>query len=119
MPGPSTLQRGNINLEMILAVNIAASTVGSTTAALVTVSVPGLQVGDMISLVPNVSTWPASQPALILDQVGYVAASNVLSVSFVNGTGAAATQTTAISYLVNVCRVENYPINATYPSSIV
>jgi hypothetical protein len=119
MPGPSTLQRGNISLEMLLSVNIAAGTVGTTTAAVVTVSVPGLLVGDAVTLIPALNLWPASQPAAVMDVYGYVSSNNVLSCSFYQGTASVATQTTAVQYLVNVCRPENYAIAGTYPSAIV
>jgi len=120
MPGPSSLSRGNIDLEMILAVNIASGTVATNTVTLVTVSVPGLVVGDLVSLQPQVYLWPASQPAINLQaDSSWVGANNVLSVYFSNGTGAAATQTTAVPYILNVARSQNFsPINP-LPTAIV
>ena len=120
MPGPSTLSRGNIDLEMILSVNIAAGTVATNTATIVTVSVPGLVVGDFCGVTPQEYLWPASQPAINLyADSAWCAAANVLTVSFSGGTGVAATQTTAVQYLLNVARSYNYSVNQVYPTAIV
>jgi hypothetical protein len=119
MAGPSNLSRGNIDLEMVLSVNIAASTVATNTAGIVTVSVPGLVVGDYVSVSPQQYLWPASQPAInLMPEASWVAANNVLTVAFANITGAAATQTTAVAYVLNVARSYNFSTQP-LPTSIV
>ena len=120
MPGPATISRGNIDLEMILSVNIAAGTVATNTATIVTVSVPGLVIGDLCNVVPQEYLWPASQPAINLyADAAWCAAANVLTVSFSGGTGAAATQTTALPYIVNVARSQNFSPLSPLPTAIV
>ena len=121
MPGPATISRGNIDLEMILAVNIAAGTVATNTCTIVTVSVPGLLIGDACNVIPQQYLWPASQPAINLTpDSAWVAANNVLSVAFSGLTGAAATQTTAVQYILNVARNYNYSPNVQpLPTGIV
>jgi len=119
MPGPATISRGNIDLEMIIAVNIAAGTVATNTATFVTVSVPGVLPGDFCNLAPQQYLWPASQPALNLyADSAWVAVKDVLTVSFSGGTGAAATQTTALPYILNVARSYNYSINQTLLAAV-
>jgi len=120
MPGPSAISRGNIDLEMILGVNIAAGTVATNTCTIVTVSVPGLVIGDALQVIPQQYLWPASQPAINLTpDSAWCAAANVLTVAFSGITGAAATQTTAIAYIVNVARSQNYSPLSPLPNAIV
>lgn len=122
MPGPTVLSRGNIDVEMILTVNIAAGTVATNTAAIVTVSVQGLVVGDFVNVVPQQYLWAAAQPAINLTpDSAWVAAANVLTVAFSNLTGAAATQTTPVQYTLNVARSQNYWANnpPSLPTAIV
>jgi len=120
MPGPSVISRGNIDLEMILAVNIAAGTVATNTCTIVTVSVPGLVVGDCCNVIPQQYLWPASQPAINLTpDSAWCAANNVLTVAFSGLTGAAATQTTAVQYTLNVARSQNFTPVVPLPSAIV
>ena len=120
MPGPSNISRGNIDLEMILAVNIAAGTVATNTATIVTVSVPGVVIGDLATVVPQEYLWPAAQPAINLyPDAAWVAKNDVLTVSFSGGTGAAATQTTALPYIVNIARSQNFTPLSPLPNAIV
>ena len=122
MPGPSVLSRGNIDIEMILTVNIAAGTVATNTVAIVTVAVPGLIVGDYCSVVPQQYLWAAAQPAINLDpSMAWCGAAGVLTVAFQNATGAAATQTTPVQYTLNVARSQNYWANnpPSLPTAIV
>jgi len=122
MPGPSTISRGNIDPEVILTVNIAAGTVATNTVTIVTVAVPGLVVGDFCSLNGQQYLWAASQPAINLDPAqAWCAANGVLSVAFQNATGAAATQTTPLQYILNVARAPNYWANnpPSLPTGIV
>ena len=120
MPGPANISRGNIDIEMLLAIKIAAGTVATNTATFVTVSVPGLLLGDFCQVAPSTNLWPASQPALnMYADVAYVAAPDVLTVSFSGGTGAAATQTTALPHILNVARSQNYAPNTPLPSAIL
>lgn len=119
MAGPSNIQRGNIDLEMLLSVNIAAGTVGSTTAAVVTVAVAGLQVGDFLAVTPQIYLWAASQPAassMTLDSA-WCGTNGVMSVSFSSISGTTVTQTTALQYVVNVARSYNF-VNGGYPIGI-
>jgi hypothetical protein len=121
MPGAiDGLQAGNIDLDMILTVNIAAGTVGTTTIVNVTVSVPGILKGDFAAVSPQQYNWAASQPALNIDPGNaYVGTNGILTVCFQNATGAALTQTTALPYSVNIARSGNYQINQTYPTAVV
>jgi hypothetical protein len=107
---------------MILQVNIAAGTVATNTCTIVTVSVPGLVVGDCIQVIPQQYLWAAAQPAINLTpDSAWCAAANVLTVAFSGLTGAAATQTTPVQYIVNVARSQNYWANnpPSLPTSIV
>ena len=122
MPGAANLSRGNIDLEMILTVNIAAGTVATNTGTIVTVSVPGLVVGDFCQVVPQQYLWAAAQPAINMTaDAAWCATANVLSVIFNGQTGAAATQTTPVQYTLNVARSQNYWANnpPSLPTSIV
>ena len=122
MPGPSVISRGNIDVEMILTVNIAAGTVATNTVTIVTVALNGLVVGDYIDLQPQQYLWAASQPAINLQPVAsWCAAANVLTVAFQNATGAAATQTTPVQYMADVARSQNYWANnpPSLPTAIV
>jgi hypothetical protein len=121
MPGSiDGLQSGNADGEYLITVNIAAGTVGTTTIVNVTVSVPGVQKGDFVTLSPQQYLWPATQPALQLEPgVGFVGTNGILTVCFQNATGSALTQTTALPYTVFVARSGNYSINGTYPTAIV
>lgn len=121
MPGPANVSRGNIDLEMILAVNIAAGTVATNTVTLVTVAVPGLLVGDFCEVSPQQYQWAASQPAINLPaDAAWCAANGVLTVVFSNDLGAASTQTTAVQYILNVARSYNYnPVSSPLPTQIV
>ena len=115
MSGPGgTYSLGNIDREWILSINIAAGTVATNTATIVTVSVPGLLVGDFCSVSPQENLWPASQPAINLTaDAAWASAAGVLSVAFSNITGAASTQTTAVQYVLNVAR------NAAFSNGLV
>lgn len=109
MPGPSVISRGNVDIEMLLSVNIAAGTVATNTVTLVTVAVQGLLPGDNVSIEPQQYLWTAAQPAINLPPAAsWVATAGVLSVQFINSTGAALTQTTAVQYTLNVTRSANY-----------
>lgn len=121
MPGGAEIPRGNVNLVEIIQVNIASGTVGTTTIVNVTVSVPGLVVGDCCLVSPAQNQWPAASPAANLDSSGgaWVGTNNVLSVAFQNATGSAITQTTALPYNILVVRAYNFSVNQTYPSAIV
>jgi hypothetical protein len=122
MPGPSVISRGNIDLEMVLSVNIAAGTVATNTCTIVTVAVPGLIVGDFCQVSPQQYLWAAAQPAINLTpDSAWCAAANVLTVAFSGLTGAVATQTTPVAYLLNVARSQNYWANnpPSYPTAIV
>ena len=120
MPGPANYSRGNIDLEMIISVNIAAGTVGTTTQAIVTVAVAGLVVGDYVQCLEQQYLWAATQPALQTPvKSSWVATNGVLSVAFTNISGAAITQTTALAYLVDMARSYNFSESQTYPTAIV
>jgi hypothetical protein len=120
MPGPSVISRGNVDVEMILAINIAAGTVATNTCTIVTVNVPGLVVGDAVTVIPQQYLWPSAQPAINLTpDAAWCAAQNVLTVAFSGLTGATATQTTALPYIVNVARSQNFSPVMPLPSAIV
>lgn len=120
MSGPSTISRGNIDIEMIMSVNIAAGTVNTNTASIVTVSVPGILPGDFLSVSPQEYLWPAAQPAINMTaDSAWCATPNVLTVSITGNTGATATQTTPVAYVLNVARSNNFSINQTLPSALV
>lgn len=120
MPGGAEIPRGNVNLVELLQVNIAAGTVGTTTIVAVTVSVPGVRVGDWCQLSAPEGSWASASPAANLDAGNaYVNTNDVLTVNFQNSTGTAITQTTALPYNVLVVRSYNYSVNQTLPSAIV
>jgi hypothetical protein len=101
MPGPSTLPRGNVSLEMLLNLTLSPASVANATSAEQTFSCPGLIVGDHVSV-----SKPTTQGGLGI--VGSrVSAADVLAVTFGNFTSATITPTASQVYVVRVTRCEN------------
>jgi hypothetical protein len=107
----TTLGRGNMIYDWLALVTVTWSgTVGATSTAEITATVPGLLVGDYVDMyLQNAGQTTGLTP------VNYrVATPNVLTAQFVNSTAGALTPATG-PYLMNISRAESYsnlPTNA-------
>ncbi len=109
MPGPSDIARGNIQLSMILGVPVTPVSVAANTTAEQGFTIPGLQIGDVVSV-----TTPVVTPAGIGIVNARVSAANTLTVAYVNST-AGPLVPTAATYVLEVNRPSNLPL----PTAIV
>lgn len=107
MPGGSTIQRGNLIFDQMIQASItppAAVTTATTNPT--TTTIPGLAVGDLIS-------WnQTTNPNVLLTVVNmFVSAANTLT-SVWTTEGATVNGAAACSFILEVCRPENYSLNA-------
>lgn len=101
MPGPSDIATGNVQFILLLQATLSPAQVNTITAPEQTFTVPGLQVGDFVSV-----QKPTAQAGLGI--VGSrVTATNTLGITFVNPTAGNITPTAAETYLIKVLRQEN------------
>lgn len=106
MPGGSTVQRGNAIFEQQIAITITPpATITTAVITQQTYTVPGLNVGDLISF--NQTTFAST---LVSIPNMYVSAANTLTISF-STEGATVSGAAAISFLLGVLRPENYSLN--------
>ena len=118
MPG-TTIARGNEIYDFIIAPSTlglvagtlvwSATTVGATTTAELTATIPGLVVGDLCDLYLNTAMTTGLQIANVR-----VSANNTLAVTWVNSTGGSLTVPTGV-WSMNITRPEapsNLPLNA-------
>ena len=103
MPG-STIPRGNISYDFIVAPSITPVAVATVTCAEQNFTVQGLQVGDSVALSSN-----TAQTAGVGIVGARVSAANTLTVAFVNPTAGSVTPVAGI-YTINVSRPENSPV---------
>lgn len=101
MNNPSTIARGNVQGNYMLAVTLSPVSVANATTAEQTFSVKGLIVGDMVSVAKA-----ATQGGLGIAG-SRVSAADVLAITFINATASAITPTASEVYSVHVVRVEN------------
>lgn len=114
MPGSSTIQRGNeIFAQMIYLPNVTVPTVAANASVSQAVTVPGIQVGDIIS-------WnqQAVVAGLACDNI-FVSAANTLSFYWTNTTVGSLGPTTS-PFLLEVTRGENVSLGgiASLPNGI-
>jgi len=99
-----TLQRGNLVFDTVLQVSLAPVAVAANSTVEQSFTVPGLLSSDVVS------EFSFQGPYTV--NVGYtnarVAAANVLTVAYSNGTGAPVTPPSG-QYFLNVARIENFP----------
>ena len=116
MPGPATVTRGNIGLEMLLSAILTPPNVAANTTAVQTYTIQGLNLYDFIEM---------NQLSHIVGlSIGncWVSATNTLSVQFVNSTGSAINSSPATQFILNVDRSENGYLGLVpqaFPSAIV
>lgn len=106
MPGPANVPYGNIQLAMILGVTLSPSAVSANTTAEQTFTVPGLLVGDQVSV-----TKPTNQAGLGIVN-SRVSANNTLAITFSNNTGGGITPTAGELYAVELNRPTALPLPA-------
>jgi hypothetical protein len=109
---PSTIARGNIPGNWVLASSLSPASVGVTTAAEQTFTVTGLHLGDFVSV-----NKPTTQPGLAIGNAR-VSAKDTLAINFVNVTAATITPTAAEVYTVYVARPENLSANVSILAQI-
>jgi hypothetical protein len=115
MPGASTISRGNLVLDtMIQATITPPATVTTATTNPTTTTIPGLNVGDLISW--NQLTNPN---ALLSVTNMFVSAANTLT-SVWTTEGTTVSGAVACSFILEVCRAENVSLNriANLPNGI-
>jgi hypothetical protein len=116
MPGASTLQRGNLIFDGAIAASITPpATITTGTQTETTSTVVGLNVGDIVS-------WNQTSfnNALISVTNMYVSAANTLRSRW-STEGATQSSSAAETFLLEICRPENYSLNglASLPTQIV
>src|SRR5271170_2101943 len=93
--GPMVVNYGNVSDTFVLSVTLAPQSVGATTAAEQTFTVPGLQVGDQISDVSLQAAWTVA-----VATTNYrTSAANTLAVSYYNSTAGALSPPTGTYYI--------------------
>jgi hypothetical protein len=106
MPGSSTLQRGNLIFDLMIQATITPpATVTTATTNTTTTTIQGLNVGDLVSW--NQLTNPN---ALLTVANMYVSAANTLT-SVWTTEGATVSGAAACSFILEVCRAENYSLS--------
>lgn len=101
MPGNTTIPRGNMLNEWLLGVTLSPISVAPNTSAEQSFTIPGLLVGDFISVVK-----PTVQAGLGIVN-SRVSAANTLALAFANMTAATITPTASEVYAITVERPES------------
>lgn len=113
MPGPTTLTRGNVILEMLLIVTLTPPNVGANTTVEGSYTIQGLLPNDFIEI-----NQLSHIVGLSIGNVR-VTSANTASIQFVNSTAAPINGSAATTYILNVDRFENASMGqAQFPSSI-
>lgn len=108
MPGASTLQRGNLIFDVLIAITVTPpASVVTATITLQQVTVPGINVGDCLSW--NMTT--TSSPLLTAATM-FASAANQITIGWTTE-GATISTAPAQNLLIEVCRVENYSLSGT------
>lgn len=103
---PSTLARGNVVNNWVLALTLSPASVANAITAEQTFTVTGVRLGDCVTV-----NKPTTQAGLGISG-SRVSAANVLAISFINATAATITPTASEVYTVWVSRPENISNNA-------
>lgn len=105
MPVSSTIQRGNMLFDTIIGVTTtppnALATVSTST---VTVTVPGVQLGDLIGAV----NFQVALPNLLVLVNAWVSAANTISLQYTNSSASSSGASSATNVILEICRPENY-----------
>lgn len=101
MPNPSTIAKGNVLGEWVMAVTLSPTSVAPNTTAEQAFTVNGLQLGDFVEI-----NKPTVQAGLAIIN-SRVSAVNTLQIGFGNLTGATITPTASEIYTMTVTRPEN------------
>lgn len=101
MTNPSTIARGNVAGQYVIAVTLSPAAVANAITAEQTFTVTGVKLGDYVSV-----NKPTTQAGLGISG-SRVSANDVLAISFINATAATITPTASEVYTVNVNRPEN------------
>jgi hypothetical protein len=103
----TTVQRGNVSTTIIAQVSLTPASVGATTSAEQSFTVPGILPNDQISAVSLQAAWTS-----LTSLVSFRAISaNTLGVSFSNGTAGSLTPPAGV-YFVEINRAEALPLPA-------
>jgi hypothetical protein len=103
---PSTIARGNVINQWVLALTLSPASVANATSAEQTFTVKGLHLGDYVAV-----NKPTSQAGLTITNTR-VSADNTLAIAFGNLTAATITPTASEIYTVKVSRAENLNASA-------
>lgn len=106
MAGGSISADGNILITQLLWPVLTPVAVGANTTAEQTFTIPGLQVGDYVSVVK-----PTLQAGLGIVNAR-VSATNTLAITYSNNTGGGITPTAGERYQVMVDRMDGYAVLA-------
>ena len=113
MANPSTISRGNIIGQWVLAVTLSPTTCSASTTTLQSFTVNGLLPGDSVDI---------STAAVIAYGLGIVnsrvTAANTLQIEYLNATNLTLTPTTNAVYVLEVSRPENLISNESSLSQI-
>lgn len=113
MPGPTTVARGNVGLELILIVTLTPPNVGANTTAEGSYTIAGVLPNDFIEI-----NQLSHIVGLSIGNVR-VTAVNTVNIQFVNSTAAPINGSPATQYILNVDRMENTSLGqSAFPSTI-
>lgn len=101
MSNPSTISRGNIVGQWVLAVTLSPASVSPNTTAEQTFTCTGVLLGDMVDI-----SKPTTQGGLGVVN-SRVSANGVIAIAFGNLTAATITPTASEIYYVQISRPEN------------
>jgi len=96
--GPQIISFGNIQSEFVLTVTLTPAATGATTTLEQTFTVPGLQVGDILSVSPQFAIT-----TLLTIENARVSANNTLAIAINNSTAGGLTYPSG-SYAITVNR---------------
>jgi hypothetical protein len=114
MPGPTTVVRGNVSLEMLLIVTLTPPNVGANTTAEGSYTVGGLLPNDFIEI-----NQLSHIVGLSIGNVRVISP-NTVNIQFVNSTAVAINGSPPTQYIFNVDRAENASLGqASFPSQVV
>ena len=104
----TTISRGNVLYEVVLAVTLTPTSVAADTSATQTFALPGALTSDYLAI----STATSGQANNILVVGCWVSQTGIAAIQFLNTSAAAVTPVSG-GYVVNLARPENVPIPGT------
>lgn len=104
----TTINRGNVGSTTVISLALTPASVGATTVAEQTFSVPGLLTTDQVSGVSLISGAWTNLTSIVSFRAS---AANTLGISFANGTAGALTPP-AGTYLIEINRPESQSLPA-------